>query len=101
MIEARPSRCTPEQWTAEQAARAMGVVDEADGEALGVEGAEVGEIGVAGQIGREQPNARGSQWVTGGAAMGLALAVVAATWWSGAGNEILGRFPCTRGLTAP
>ena len=85
MIEASPSRCTPEQWTAEQAARAMGVVDEADGEALGVAGAEVGEIGMAGEIGREQPNARGSgmRW----AASGTALAVVAAAaWWSGAGN---------------
>ena len=61
MIEASPSRCTPEQWTAEQAARAMGVVDEADGEALGVEGAEVGA-----SVG-EQPNARGGmRGVAGG-----------------------------------
>jgi hypothetical protein len=97
MIEASPSRCTPEQWTAEQAARAMGVVDEADGEGLGVEGAVVGEIGVAGEIGREQPNARGSQWVTGGAAMGLALAVVAATWWSGAGNGDSWKIPVHEG----
>ena len=88
MIEASPSRCTPEQWTAEQAARAMGVVDEADGEGVGVEGAASGEIGMVGAVGREEPNARGSQWVTGGAVMGLALAVVAAAaWWSGAGNR--------------
>ena len=79
MIEASPSRCTPEQWTAEQAARAMGVVDEADGEALGVEGAEVGEVV------REQPNARGGmRWVAGGTALAV---VVAAAWWSGAGNR--------------
>ena len=85
MIEARPSRCTPEQWTAEQAARAMGVVDEADGEALGVEGAEVGEIGVVRAVGREEPNARGRmRWVAGGAAVGV---VAAAAWWSGAGIE--------------
>ncbi len=97
MIEASPSRGTPEQWTAEQAARAMGVVDEADGEALGVEGAASGEIGMAGGVGREQPNARGSQWVTGGAAMGLALAVVAATWWSGAGNGDSWKIPVHAG----
>jgi formylglycine-generating enzyme required for sulfatase activity len=84
MIEASPSRCTPEQWTAEQAARAMGVVDEADGEALGVEGAAVGGIDVAGEAGREQPNARGGmRWVAGGAAIAV---VAAAAWWSGAGN---------------
>jgi formylglycine-generating enzyme required for sulfatase activity len=75
----------------------MGVVDEADGEGLGVEGAAVGEIGVAGEAGREQPNARGSQWVTGGAAMGLALAVVAATWWSGAGNGDSWKIPVHAG----
>ena len=69
----------PEQWTAEQAARAMGVVDEADGEGLGVEGAEVGEIG------HEQPNARGGmRWVAGGTALAV---VAAAAWWSGAGNR--------------
>jgi hypothetical protein len=86
MIEASPSRCTPEQWTAEQAARAMGVVDEADGAALGVEGAAVGEIGVAGEVGREQPNAGGSRmrWVAGGTALAV---VAAAAWWSGAGNR--------------
>jgi hypothetical protein len=86
MIEASPSRCTPEQWTAEQAARAMGVVDEAAGEALGVEGAAVGEIGVAGEVGREQPNAGGSRmrWVAGGTALAV---VAAAAWWSGAGNR--------------
>ena len=79
MIEASPSRCTPEQWTAEQAARAMGVVDDADVEALGVEGAEVGEIG------HEQPNARGGvRWVAGGTALAV---VAAAAWWSGAGNR--------------
>ena len=78
MIEASPSRCTPEQWTAEQAARAMGVVHEAYGEALGVEGAEVGAI-----VG-EQPNARGGmRWVAGGTALAV---VAAAAWWSGAGN---------------
>jgi len=79
MIEASPSRGTPEQWTAEQAARAMGVVDEADGEALGVDGAEVGESG------HEQPNARGGvRWVAGGTALAV---VAAAAWWSGAGNR--------------
>ena len=63
----------------------MGVVDEADGEALGVAGAEVGEIGMAGEIGREQPNARGSgmRWAAGGTALAV---VAAAAWWSGAGN---------------
>ena len=82
MIEASPSRCTPEQWTAEQAARAMGVVDETDGEALGVEGAASGEVG---EVGREQPNARGGmRWVAGGTALAV---VVAAAWWSGAGNR--------------
>jgi formylglycine-generating enzyme required for sulfatase activity len=85
MIEASPSRCTPEQWTAEQAARAMGVVDEADGEALGVEGAASGEIGEVGEVGREQPNARGGmRWVAGGTALAV---VAAAAWWSGAGNR--------------
>ena len=82
MIEASPSRCTPEQWTAEQAARAMGVVDETDGEALGVEGAASGEIG---EVGHEQPNVRGGmRWVAGGTALAV---VVAAAWWSGAGNR--------------
>ena len=85
MIEASPSRCTPEQWTAEQAARAMGVVDEADDEALGVEGAANGEIGEVGEVGREQPNARGGmRWVAGGTALAV---VAAAAWWSGAGNR--------------
>lgn len=85
MIEASPSRCTPEQWTAEQAARAMGVADEADGEGLGVAGAEVGEIGMAGEIGREEPNPRrGMRWVAGGAAIAMVAAVA---WWSGAGNR--------------
>jgi formylglycine-generating enzyme required for sulfatase activity len=84
MIEASPSRCTPEQWTAEQAARAMGVVDEADGEALGVEGAAVGESGDVRAVGREEPKARRMRWAAGG----TALAVVAvAAWWSGAGNR--------------
>jgi len=79
MIDSSPSRCTPEQWTAEQAARAMGVVDEADGAALGVEGAASGEIG------HEQPNARGGiRWVAGGTALAV---VAAAAWWSGAGNR--------------
>ena len=82
MIEASPSRCTPEQWTAEQAARAMGVVDETDGEALGVEGAASGEIG---EVGHEQPNVRGGmRWVAGGTALAV---VAAAAWWSGAGNR--------------
>jgi hypothetical protein len=91
MIEASPSRCTPEQWTAEQAARAMGVVDEAAGEALGVEGAAlgvegaaVGESGDVRAVGREEPKARRMRWAAGG----TALAVVAvAAWWSGAGNR--------------
>jgi hypothetical protein len=84
MIEASPSRCTPEQWTAEQAARAMGVVDEADGAALGVEGAAVGESGDVRAVGREEPKARRMRWAAGG----TALAVVAvAAWWSGAGNR--------------
>ena len=98
MIEASPSRCTPEQWTAEQAARAMGVVDEADGEGT-ADGDGVGETTVSkvGAAGRAQPNARGSQWVTGGAAMGLALAVVAATWWSGAGNGDSWKIPVHEG----
>ena len=79
MIEASPLRGTPEQWTAEQAARAMGVVDEADGEGLVVEGAASGEIG------HEQPNARGGvRWVAGGTALTV---VAAAAWWSGAGNR--------------
>jgi formylglycine-generating enzyme required for sulfatase activity len=86
MIEASPSRCTPEQWTAEQAARAMGVVDEADGEAT-ADGDGVGEATVSkvGAVGREQPNPRGGmRWVAGG----TALAVVAgAAWWSEAGNR--------------
>ncbi len=57
----------------------MGVVDEADGEGLGVEGAEAGEIG------HEQPNARGGmRWVAGGTALAV---VAAAAWWSGAGNR--------------
>jgi hypothetical protein len=85
MIEASPSRCTPEQWTAEQAARAMGVVDEADGEAP-ADGDGVGEATVSkvGAVGREEPNPRGGmRWVAGGAAL---AAVAGAAWWSGAGN---------------
>ena len=86
MIEAIPSRCTPEQWTAEQAARAMGVVDEADGEGT-ADGDGAGEAAVStvGAVGREQPNPRsGMRWVAGGAAIAM---VAAATWWSGAGNR--------------
>ena len=67
----------------------MGVVDEADGEALGVEGAEVGEIG------HEQPNARGGmRWVAGGTALAV---VVAAAWWSGAGNRDSREIPAHAG----
>ena len=64
----------------------MGVVDEADGEALGVEGAASGEIGEVGEVGREQLNARtgGMRWVAGGTALAV---VAAAAWWSGAGNR--------------
>ena len=95
MIEASPSRGTPEQWTAEQAARAMGVVDEADGEALGVDGAASGEIGMAGAVGREEPSARsGMRWVAGGAALGV---VAAAAWWSGAGNRDSREIPVHEG----
>jgi hypothetical protein len=84
MIEASPSRCKPEPWTAEQAARAMGVVDEADVAALGVEGAAVGESGDVRAVGREEPKARRMRWVAGGAAIAV---VAAAAWWSGAGNR--------------
>jgi hypothetical protein len=85
MIEASPSRCTPEQWTAEQAARAMGVVDEADGEAR-ADGDGPGEAAVSKvrTVGREEPNARGGmRWVAGGAAIAV---VAGAAWWSGEGN---------------
>jgi hypothetical protein len=86
MTEASPSRCTPEQWTAEQAARAMGVVDEADVEAT-ADGDGVGEATVSkvGAAGRDEPNARGGmRWVAGGTALAV---VAAAAWWSGAGNR--------------
>jgi Lectin C-type domain len=85
MIEASPSRCTPEQWTAEQAARAMGVVDEADVAAT-ADGDGAGEAAVSkvGAAEREEPNPRGGmRWVAGGAAIAV---VAAAAWWSGAGN---------------
>jgi formylglycine-generating enzyme required for sulfatase activity len=85
MIEASPSRCTPEQWTAEQAARAMGVVDEADGEAKADEdGAGEAAVSAVRAVGREQPNPRGGmRWVAGGAAIAV---VATAAWWSGAGS---------------
>jgi hypothetical protein len=85
MIEASPSRCTPEQWTAEQAARAMGVVDEADVTATAdADGAGEATVSKVGAVGREEPNPRGGmRWVAGGAAIAV---VAGAAWWSGAGN---------------
>ena len=62
----------------------MGVVDEADGEDVGVGGAAASEVGVAGQVEREEPTPRGGmRWVAGGTALSV---VAAAAWWSGAGN---------------
>jgi formylglycine-generating enzyme required for sulfatase activity len=96
MIEASPSRCTPEQWTAEQAARAMGVVDEADGEAR-ADGDGPGEAAVSkvGAAGREEPNPHGGmRWMAGGAAIAV---VAGAAWWSGAGIEDSWEIPVHEG----
>ena len=63
----------------------MGVIDETDGEDVGVGGAAASEVGVAGQVEREEPTPRGGmRWVAGGTALAV---VAAAAWWSGAGNR--------------